>query len=220
MAIGLATAAQVAGKARAKPAVSSRWLGCAAATVVGIDGRRLRARDPVRRGRGLDLGAVLRTSSSARASSRSSRAPAPRRSRPRAAPHPTSCCSTSTCPTSTDARSAASSRRRSDVPIVMLTARGTETDRIVGLELGADDYVVKPFNGREVLSRIRAVLRRTAPTGRRAISRAACASTASSSIRPPAGSTRRRGARADPQGVRSAGRPRPPRRQRRHRART
>ena len=52
-------------------------------------------------------------------------------------------------------------RRRSDVPIVMLTARGTETDKIVGLELGADDYVVKPFSAAEVISRIRAVLRRT-----------------------------------------------------------
>jgi two-component system, OmpR family, response regulator RegX3 len=52
-------------------------------------------------------------------------------------------------------------RRRSDVPILMLTARGTELDRIVGLELGADDYVVKPFSGREVISRIRAVLRRS-----------------------------------------------------------
>jgi len=52
-------------------------------------------------------------------------------------------------------------RRRSDVPIVMLTARGTETDKIVGLELGADDYVVKPFSAREVISRIRAVLRRS-----------------------------------------------------------
>ncbi len=52
-------------------------------------------------------------------------------------------------------------RRRSDIPIVMLTARGTETDRVVGLELGADDYIVKPFSGREVVSRIRAVLRRT-----------------------------------------------------------
>ena len=44
----------------------------------------------------------------------------------------------------------------------MLTARGTEMDRIVGLELGADDYVVKPFSGAEVISRIRAVLRRPA----------------------------------------------------------
>jgi DNA-binding response OmpR family regulator len=47
----------------------------------------------------------------------------------------------------------------------MLTARGTETDRIVGLELGADDYVVKPFSGAEVIARIRAVLRRTGATG-------------------------------------------------------
>jgi DNA-binding response OmpR family regulator len=54
-------------------------------------------------------------------------------------------------------------RRRSDVPIVMLTARGTELDKIVGLELGADDYVVKPFSAAEVISRIRAVLRRSAP---------------------------------------------------------
>jgi DNA-binding response OmpR family regulator len=52
-------------------------------------------------------------------------------------------------------------RRESGVPIVMLTARGTETDRVVGLELGADDYVVKPFSVAEVVARIRAVLRRT-----------------------------------------------------------
>jgi two-component system response regulator RegX3 len=52
-------------------------------------------------------------------------------------------------------------RRASAVPILMLTARGTEADRIVGLELGADDYVVKPFSGAEVIARIRAILRRT-----------------------------------------------------------
>ena len=52
-------------------------------------------------------------------------------------------------------------RRSSDVPIMMLTARGTELDKIVGLELGADDYVVKPFSAAEVISRIRAVLRRS-----------------------------------------------------------
>jgi len=52
-------------------------------------------------------------------------------------------------------------RRLSDVPIIMLTARGTVTDRVLGLELGADDYVVKPFAPGEVISRIRAVLRRT-----------------------------------------------------------
>jgi len=52
-------------------------------------------------------------------------------------------------------------RSQSNVPIIMLTAMGEETDRIIGLELGADDYVPKPFNPRELLARIRAVLRRT-----------------------------------------------------------
>ena len=51
-------------------------------------------------------------------------------------------------------------RARSDVPILMLTARGEETDRIVGLEIGADDYLPKPFNPRELLARLRAILRR------------------------------------------------------------
>jgi two-component system response regulator RegX3 len=51
-------------------------------------------------------------------------------------------------------------RRGSDVPIIMLTARGEEIDRVVGLELGADDYVVKPFSMRELTARIRAILRR------------------------------------------------------------
>jgi DNA-binding response OmpR family regulator len=49
------------------------------------------------------------------------------------------------------------------VPIVMLTARGEESDRIMGLELGADDYVVKPFSPRELVARVRSVLRRTGP---------------------------------------------------------
>jgi two-component system OmpR family response regulator len=52
-------------------------------------------------------------------------------------------------------------RQRSAMPVIMLTARTEETDRIIGLELGADDYVTKPFNPRELLARIRAVLRRT-----------------------------------------------------------
>jgi len=52
-------------------------------------------------------------------------------------------------------------RQSSRVPILMLTARGDETDRIVGLELGADDYLPKPFNARELLARIRAILRRS-----------------------------------------------------------
>jgi len=52
-------------------------------------------------------------------------------------------------------------RVRSGVPVVMLTARGEETDRIVGLEMGADDYLAKPFNPRELLARIKSVLRRS-----------------------------------------------------------
>jgi DNA-binding response OmpR family regulator len=55
-------------------------------------------------------------------------------------------------------------RREGDVPIIMLTARVEETDRLIGLELGADDYVVKPFSPRELTARVRAVLRRTNPT--------------------------------------------------------
>ncbi len=51
-------------------------------------------------------------------------------------------------------------RAESDIAILMLTARGDETDRIVGLELGADDYLPKPFNPRELLARLRAILRR------------------------------------------------------------
>lgn len=51
-------------------------------------------------------------------------------------------------------------RARSNIPIIILTARGEETDRIVGLEMGADDYVAKPFNPRELLARIKGVLRR------------------------------------------------------------
>lgn len=54
-------------------------------------------------------------------------------------------------------------RQTSRLPVIMLTARGEEVDRIVGLELGADDYIVKPFSPREVISRIKAVLRRTQP---------------------------------------------------------
>ncbi len=59
-------------------------------------------------------------------------------------------------------------RTEGKVPIIMLTAMAEETDRIIGLELGADDYVTKPFNPRELLARIRAVLRRTGETDDRA----------------------------------------------------
>ena len=72
-------------------------------------------------------------------------------------------------------------RARSDVPIIMVTAKGEEIDRVVGLELGADDYVVKPFGLRELVARIRAVSRRTSArpearddARRRASSRSTC----------------------------------------------
>ena len=58
-------------------------------------------------------------------------------------------------------------RQDSDLPIVMLTARGEELDRVVGLEIGADDYVVKPFSARELTARIRAILRRGRGNNRR-----------------------------------------------------
>ena len=54
-------------------------------------------------------------------------------------------------------------RRGVDVPVIMLTARGAEVDRVLGLEIGADDYVTKPFSLRELLARVRAVLRRPGP---------------------------------------------------------
>lgn len=55
-------------------------------------------------------------------------------------------------------------RRKSDVPIIMLTARGEEIDRVSGLTLGADDYLVKPFSPRELIARVKAILRRTTST--------------------------------------------------------
>lgn len=58
-------------------------------------------------------------------------------------------------------------RRESDVPLIMLSARGEEADRLLGLELGADDYVAKPFSARELVARIRALLRRAAAEPRR-----------------------------------------------------
>ena len=56
-------------------------------------------------------------------------------------------------------------RKRSDVPIIMLTAKDSEVDKVVGLELGADDYVTKPYSSRELVARIRAVLRRNSDLG-------------------------------------------------------
>ncbi len=60
-------------------------------------------------------------------------------------------------------------RRDSSVPLIMLTARGTELDKIVGLELGADDYITKPFSVREVVARVNAVLRRSRSEGERTV---------------------------------------------------
>jgi DNA-binding response OmpR family regulator len=64
-------------------------------------------------------------------------------------------------------------RRNGDLPIIMLTARDDETDRVIGLELGADDYVTKPFSPRELVARVRAVLRRHAAGGETEILRVA-----------------------------------------------
>jgi DNA-binding response OmpR family regulator len=64
-------------------------------------------------------------------------------------------------------------RERGDTPIIMLTARREEADRIAGLEMGADDYVVKPFSPQELVSRVRAVLRRAGPDTREPSARAA-----------------------------------------------
>jgi two-component system, OmpR family, response regulator RegX3 len=61
-------------------------------------------------------------------------------------------------------------RSRSRSPVIMLTARGEEADRVAGLELGADDYVVKPFSARELVARVRAVLRRAAESGEKKVS--------------------------------------------------
>ena len=73
-------------------------------------------------------------------------------------------------------------RERSDVPIIIVTARGEEADRVVGLELGADDYVVKPFGLRELIARIRAVTRRR-PREQACASRCASARSRSTSAR-------------------------------------
>lgn len=95
-------------------------------------------------------------------------------------------------------------RKERNVPIIMLTGKGDAIDRVVGLELGADDYLVKPFELRELLARVRAVLRRSStaaipePSEQRLSSKAGCSTSivaisaakrASRSISPPANST-------------------------------
>ena len=95
-------------------------------------------------------------------------------------------------------------RARSDVPILMLTARGDEEDRIVGLELGADDYLPKPFNPRELLARLRAILRRRAAAARRRRRGQPALRPARDRPRRARRAARRRGARAHRAPVRAA----------------
>ena len=107
-------------------------------------------------------------------------------------------------------------RARSDVPILMLTARGEEADRIVGLEIGADDYLPKPFNPRELLARLRAILRRRGSGGRARARRDAALRPARHRPRGTSGAGRRRGTVADRPPIRPAlriGRERRPRAQ-------
>jgi two-component system response regulator MprA len=78
---------------------------------------------------------------------------------------PTRSCSTSGCPASTASRSAAAAPLGNRVPILILTARDAVADRIDGLDVGADDYMVKPFDVGELKARLRALLRRSGPEG-------------------------------------------------------
>ena len=87
--------------------------------------------------------------------------------RPRCAT-PTSWCSTWACPASTASRSCEPIRAAGSTPVVVVTARDTELDKLLGLELGADDYVTKPFSPRELVARVRAVLRRSERASRAA----------------------------------------------------
>ena len=105
---------------------------------------------------------------------------------------PTSSCSTSTCRRRTGSRSSATSSSSRGVPVIMLTATASAIDRVVGLELGADDYIAKPCELRELVARIRSVLRRTQgqPPRRRAPTPSArrtrsCASAPSGSTSTP-----------------------------------
>src|SRR5574342_362151 len=91
------------------------------------------------------------------------------------------------------------------MPVIMLTAKGEDVDKVVGLEVGADDYVAKPFNPRELLARIRAVLRRAGGDGEREAARAH-APRVRAARHARAGSRPRAFARADPRGAQGPGR--------------
>ncbi len=90
-----------------------------------------------------------------------------------------------------------------NLPIIMVTALGDDVDRIVGLEIGADDYVTKPFNTRELIARIRALLRRARVSGGREPGKVRCASPAGCCTRPSANSSTRK-ALSSPRPARSS----------------
>ena len=108
------------------------------------------------------------SSSATTCARRATRSPSPptatRRSRSPRPSRSTSSCSTSCCPASTATRSAAACAPTPSVPVLFLSARDTELDKVVGLEIGGDDYLAKPFGVRELTARVKALLRR-APAG-------------------------------------------------------
>ena len=95
----------------------------------------------------------------------SGRAAASRRWRSSAATRCGWSCSTSACRASTASRSAGGCASRTGVPVLILSARDDEVDRVAGLEAGADDYVIKPFSPRELVARVKAILRRAGSAG-------------------------------------------------------
>ena len=95
-------------------------------------------------------------------------------------------------------------RQTSDVPILMLTARDEDVDKIIGLEVGADDYLTKPFNPRELVARVKSILRRTTPERRERETRADHPRRPAGRCRPPRGARRRGGDPTRAEGVRPA----------------
>lgn len=92
---------------------------------------------------------------------------------------------------------------RGDLPVVMLTARGEESDRVLGLEVGADDYITKPFSNRELVLRVQSILRRTAA----ATAAAAAAATAATAAPGPSGATPGGGGSVEARGATAGGDP-------------
>ena len=90
------------------------------------------------------------------------------------------------------------------MPVIMLTARAEESDRVAGLELGADDYVVKPFSPRELAARVNGVLRRAAPKAQPASAERSSSTDSSSTTARREVASRRRAGRDDAEGVRRA----------------